>query len=119
MRTKALFTVLSEKLRDGEVIFVDNIKVDEIKTKKVKEILSSLSSVAGFEGLATKKNNAAYITLMGKDENIEKSFRNFGNVVLNTIENINLLDVLNHKYLVITDPEKSIEVIGRKFAKTA
>jgi large subunit ribosomal protein L4 len=122
MRAKALYTVLSEKLRDGEVLFVDNLGTGEIKTKKAKEILVSLSGVAGFDGLAAKKRNAAYITLAQKDDNMEKSFKNFGNVNLNTVENMNLLDVLNYKYLVITDPEKSIEVIekrGKKTAKTA
>jgi len=67
--------------------------------------------------LATKKKNAAYITFTQKDENTEKSFKNFGNIAMNTIENMNILDVLNHKYLVITDPEKSIEVIGRRMNK--
>ncbi len=117
MRAKALYTVLSGKLRDGEVLFVDKMETSEIKTKKAKEMLNSLGSVEGFDGLATKKKNAAYITFTQKDENTEKSFKNFGNVALNTIENMNILDVLNHKYLVITDPEKSIEVIGRRMNK--
>lgn len=117
MRAKALYTVLSEKLRDGEVLFVDKLETGEIKTKKAKEVLVSLSGVEGFDGLATKKKNAAYITFSQKNENTEKSFQNFGNVNLNTVENMNLLDVLNHKYLVITDPEKSIEVIEKRMSK--
>lgn len=122
MRAKALYTVLSEKLRDGEVLFVDKIETGEIKTKKAKEVLVSLGNVSGFAGLASKKKNAAYITLMQKDDTLEKSFKNFGNVDLGTVESINLLDVLNHKYLVIIDPKKSVEVIekrGKKMTKVS
>lgn len=119
MRAKALFTVLSEKLRDGEILFVEKIDTGEIKTKKAKDFIVSLSKVEGFDALATKKKNAAFITLPQRDENTEKSFQNFGNVKLNTIENINVLDVLNNKYLIITNPEKSIEVILNRGSKTS
>jgi len=117
MRAKALYTVLSEKLRDGELLFVDKLETGEIKTKKAKELIVSLSKMEGFDALATKKRNAAFITLPQRDENTEKSFQNFGNMNLNTINNINILDVLNNKYLIITDPEKSIEVISSRGSK--
>ncbi len=117
MRIKALYTVLSEKKRDGEILFIDKLETDEIKTNKAKEVLVSLSKIDGFDGLVTKKKNTAYITLSQKNENTEKSFQNFSNVNLNTIENLNLLDVLNYKYLVISDPQKSVEVIEKRGVK--
>ena len=39
MRTKALYTVLSQKLRDNEVLFVDALNFDAPKTKDAKAIL--------------------------------------------------------------------------------
>ena len=43
MKVKALFTLLSQKLRDGEFLFVDSIKFSEPKTKEAKNILSNLA----------------------------------------------------------------------------
>jgi len=117
MRAKALYTVLSRKLKDGEVLFVDKIETNEPKTKLVKGVLSSLASVSGFEGVSTKKRNALYIASTTENDNTEKSFRNFGNVSLGNVLNMNILDVINNKYLIITEPEESIKVIENRMAK--
>jgi len=101
------------------VLFVDKIEIDGAKTKKAKDVLSSLSSVSGFEELSTKKKNAIYLTLAEKSETTERGFKNFGNVKLDTVENLNLLGVLNNKYLIITGPEKTIGVIENRIKKTA
>jgi len=119
MRAKALFTVLSRKLQDGEVLFVDKIETGEVKTKNAKEILSSLGKISGFEDMVKKKKNALYITTMSDDKNTRNSFNNFGNIALGRVENLNILNILNHKYLIITEPEKSIETISSRIVKTA
>ncbi len=49
MKAKALFTLLSQKMRDGEVVFIDSLKFDAPKAKDAKAVLSSLSSIKGFE----------------------------------------------------------------------
>ena len=116
MRAKALCTVLSGKYRDGEILFVDDMTLSEIKTARAKEVLQSLSGVSGFEGLATKRRNAAYIALPEWDENTGKSFANFGNVRLDRVNYLNPLDLLKYKYLIISAPEKSLEFIGGKRA---
>ncbi len=117
MRAKALYTVLSRKLKDGEVLFVDKIETSEPKTKLVKDILTSLGAISGFEGVSTKKRNALYIASAIENDNTEKSFRNFGNVSLCNVLNMNILDVINNKYLIITEPEESIKVIENRMAK--
>ena len=119
MKAKALYTVLSRKLNDGEVLFVDKIETKEIKTKNAKEILSSFGKISGFEDIAKKKKNTLYITTTSDDDNTRKSFSNFGNIALGKVENLNLLNILNHKYLVITEPEKSIETISKRMVKVA
>ena len=45
---------------------------------------------------------------------IKKSFGNFGNVEVDETRNLNVLDVLTYKYVVIVDPKKSIESIEGK-----
>ncbi|GMQ95053.1 MAG: 50S ribosomal protein L4 [Patescibacteria group bacterium] len=117
MRAKALYTVLSEKLRSGEVMFVNKLDVGDIKTKKAKEIISALSGISGFEGLATKKRNAVYIAVLGKDENVKKSFRNFSNMRLEDVERMNPSRILNYKYLIISSPDESIKYIAGKLKK--
>ncbi len=117
MRAKALYTILSAKFKKGQILFVDNINFSEPKTKEALKTLSSLSSVKGFTDLLSKKRNAAYIALSSKDKNTEKSFNNFGNLEVDEIRNINPVDLVNFKYLVIENPEKGLATISGKLSK--
>jgi len=49
MRDKALFIVLSQKLRDGEIMFVDDIAFDEPKTKTAMDAIAKLATMKGNE----------------------------------------------------------------------
>lgn len=111
VRAKALYVALSKKYKDGEILFVDNIGIETPKTKSAKGILESLSKIKGFEGLATKKKNAAFISLGRKDLNVLKSFNNFGNIEVGETRNLNPMDILNYKYLIIENPDDSVEFI--------
>jgi large subunit ribosomal protein L4 len=117
VKTKALYTILSQKLRDNEVLFVDALGFSEPKAKEAKLVVNRLAGVKGYESLATKKKNAALITLSKKDAAVEKSFNNFGNIEVEEIRNINPLAVLNYKYLVIANPDESLKIIGGKIEK--
>lgn len=110
MRTKALYAALSEKIRDGSVLFVDTLALEAPKTAAAKTILESLAGVKGYETLESK-HNAAIIYLTEKDENTAKSFRNFGNVSVKLVRNANPLDVLNHKNVIIVDPEAASAIL--------
>jgi large subunit ribosomal protein L4 len=114
MKAKALFTIISKKLADGEVIFVDTLSFKEPKAKQAKEVLAKLGAIKGFEQLASKRKNAAYIGISEKSENTSKSFGNFGNVEVDTIANVNPLDVLKYKYLVIANPAESVKILEKK-----
>jgi len=113
-KIKALFSTLSQKMKDGEILFVDDFKFEVPKTKEAKNVLTSLSGIKGFEGLVDKKNNSAYIALGERDENVEKSFSNFGNMLVGELRNINTLDIVNYKYLIITKPKESIDFLVSK-----
>lgn len=107
MKTKALFTVLSEKFKKGHILFVDNFDTTTGKTKDNAFALQSLSQIKGFERLAGKKTTA---TLVLPDINIKtaRALRNIPQISIEYVKNINPVDVLTYKYLIITDPEKSI-----------
>ena len=115
MKVAALYSVLSEKMRHGEIIFVDSLSsIEEIKTKTAKDFLTNISKVSGFEGLATKRKNCAYFAT-GKDNDAAlKSFANFGNIELSNVSEMNPVKLLNYKYLVITDPKEALEFIENK-----
>lgn len=114
MKVKALFTALSEKLRNNQILFVDNVSLSAIKTKDAQEMLNTLSKVAGFETLNTKKKNNIYLALPAKDEVAQKSFGNIYHVHLDELRNINPVDVLSYRYLVIVAPQESVELLAKK-----
>lgn len=116
MSTQALAVVLSSKLKDGKVLFVDAPSMDEPKTAEAKKMLNTLSKVEGFEMLSNRRNNSALIAFSKNDENLVKSFRNMGNVGLAETKNINPASVLSYKYLVIMNPEESLEALEKRLA---
>lgn len=109
----ALYSILSRKLKDNEIIFVDSINFEKPKTKEAKSIIINLSKVKGFETLSTKKHNTAIVALDKKSDFVYKSFNNFGNISVEEFRNINPVSILNHKYLVITNPEESLKVFKK------
>ncbi len=115
MRAKALFVALSRKLRDGEVIFVDSLNLSAPKTAQAKKALSGLASVKGFEALSgSKKHNLALIASPEKSEAAAKSFRNIGSVQFDSVANLNPVNVLKYKYIVIENPEAAVATIAKR-----
>lgn len=113
-KNKALFTILSAKFKDGEIVFVDNIMTGDKKTKIAGECLKSLSKVSGLEKISYKKGNRALICLSQKDEDTLKSFGNINTVSVEEIRNIDPVTVLNYKYIVISNPEDSIKILEQR-----
>ena len=118
MKAKALFTIISKKFRDGEVFFLDTLKTSEPKAKEGLAVLKNISKIKGGEYILAKTNNSAYITVMKKDTNLDRAFRNFGNIKLDEVRNLNPLEILNYKYLIIENPEESIKLMEAKMAVT-
>lgn len=116
MRVKALYTVLSEKLRNNEVLFVDSLSFAEPKTKEAKSVLAGLATIKGAESLANKKNSAAFLALGQKNENAARSFNNFSNIEVSTVADMSPVALMNHKYVIITDPKESVAFIEGKMA---
>ena len=114
MKVKALFTLLSQKLKDGELLFVDSIKFSEPKAKEAKSILSNLSKISGFEKILSKKNNSVLIILGKNNINTTKSFNNFNNTEIINVKSLSSVDLLKYKHIVITEPEESVAFIEGK-----
>jgi large subunit ribosomal protein L4 len=117
MRSKALFVALSQKLRDGQILFVDGFDKVSGKTKDMKEILKSFESVKGFETINTKKHNNIFMTSPEVNEELKNGLKNFSHVTLHDIRNLNVIDVMNFRYLVISNPEASVDFLQSKLTK--
>ncbi len=111
MSGKALLVALSQKLRAGEVLFVDSLIVEKPSAKEAKLFLSAFAT-HGFS--MTKRKNAAFIALPSAHKSTLKSFSNFGNIEAQEVRNLNPVSVLSAKYLVIVDPKAAIEILSRK-----
>ena len=119
MRVAAFASVLSRKLQDGEVIFVDSFDFKLPKTKEAMAVLGALAKASGRSELATKRKNAAVIALSEKNANIEKSFSNIGSLVTSEVRNLNPVEIMNKKFLVIEKPDVSIKILQSRFNKAA
>ncbi len=110
MRAQALFSVLSKKLKDGEILFVETLAVPKINTKVAVGILKNLTKAGNLKNVQTRKPKIL-VALHGRNENAEKSFRNIA--ILDTVflKNINPLVVLNYKYLIIENPVESVKFL--------
>lgn len=111
MRAKALVLALSQKMRDGEVVFVDSFALDVPKTAAAKKTLMALGKIKGMERLASKPRNAALIAFSDPTEASIKSFRNLGNVRTASVRDLNPVTVLGNSYLVIENPAAAIAIL--------
>ena len=118
VRAKALATVLSKKFADQEVIFVDSLSMEEPKAKEAKATLVAIAKGANQEMLATKRKNAALVVLSDRNIATEKSFRNFGNIEVAQAKDINPVDLLTYKFVVVVDAPSSVEILEKRVATT-
>jgi len=119
VRAKALATVLSKKLEDSEVIFVESFaNLTAPKTAEGKKIIKAIATGAGQEALATKRKNAMVVILPKRNEAVEKSFQNFGNIEVKQAKDINPVDLLTYKYTVVAEPKSTIEILEKRIGGT-
>ncbi len=114
MRAKALASVFSKKQADGEVLFVDAITFAEPKTRDAKTMLRALSDGSKQASLATKRKNAALIVLSERNLATEKSFRNFGNLSVAMAKDVNPVDLLTYKYVIVAAPDASLDILKQR-----
>ncbi|MFA5000155.1 MAG: 50S ribosomal protein L4 [Patescibacteria group bacterium] len=112
MKQKALFMALSDKVATSSLVVLDKLECAEYKTKKFNEIMTVLEK-------KVLNNNRRDILVVNdvKDEKTRNSGRNLAGVKLINLENINLLEILNHKNLLLT--EKAVEILSGRYSKEA
>ncbi|HEX5775010.1 MAG TPA: 50S ribosomal protein L4 [Candidatus Paceibacterota bacterium] len=117
MRTAALASVLSRKWKDGEILFVDSLSFAAPKTSEARAALVAASTAAGMPQLVAKRKNAAVLALSKKDANTEKSFRNMSNILTEEVRNLNPVDLMNKRYLIIENPVEALPILSARLTK--
>ena len=101
VRRLALLSARSSKAADGGIVLVDELKVDEFKTKAIVKMLESL-----------KSGKKALIVTDGVDEKVVKSAANIPGVKTTTANLINTYDILNaDTFIASVDAAKKIEEV--------
>lgn len=117
MKVAALFSLLSAKVKEGKVLFVDNIDLTTGKTKDADEVIKGLSNVEGFTTLRHKKHNNVYLSVKKGEEMSKRAFRNLPYLTLHNMDDLNPLDIANTRYLLISNVEETVEYLSSKIAK--
>lgn len=120
MRRKALFMVLTDKVKKGLLLILDKLNIEQPKTKLMKEIVNI--QIKNFENQKTetkkdkiKKNKPESILfiLPQLDKDIIRASQNILKTGTIEAKNLNVLDILKYKYLIM--PQAAIEVIEKTF----
>ncbi|MEA3452886.1 MAG: 50S ribosomal protein L4 [Patescibacteria group bacterium] len=110
MRRAALFSALSAKANDNEILVIDKISIEEPKTKILYNLLNNLLKKMKKEAL-----KSSLIVVPKKDDVLLKAIKNIPGVELIEARNLNILDILSFKYLILS--EESIKTIKDTFLK--
>ena len=89
-RRAALKSVLTSRVQENKLIVLDELKLDEIKTKNFKQIMDNL------------KVEKAMVVLGAQDANVIASAKNLPTISTAVAENINVYDILKGDTLVLT-----------------
>ena len=101
VRRLAMFSALSSKVKENEIIVVDSLEFEAPKTKEMVKFLEAVN--------AQKK---ALIVTDAKNENVVKSASNIPGVATTTATQMNVYEIINHNSFIITkDAVKKIEEV--------
>lgn len=101
-RRLALKSVLTSKVQENKFIVLDELKMDEVKTKKFVEVMNNL------------KVANALVVVPENDANVVLSARNVASVKTASVNTINVYDVLKYDTVVAT--KATVEAIEEVYA---
>ncbi len=86
----ALKSALTSRVNEEKLLVLDELKLDEIKTKNMQKVLDNL------------KVKKAIVIIDGDDQNIVMSTKNIPNVITASAEMINVYDIMKYSTVVMT-----------------
>jgi len=96
IKKDAIKMVLSQKFRDGEIKIIESINLKEKKTIQMDKFFRNLLKIE-------KKFPKVLFLIDSKNDILKKSTKNLSYVKIMNAENIDLIEILNNKYLVISE----------------
>lgn len=117
MKQNAMMMAISDRLHENAMAIIDEFVVTEYKTKIVNDTIRNIEkAVLNKEAKEAKRVKRSILILTdAKDEKTKYSTRNLAGVKFLNLENINLLDLLQYKNLVIT--KSSVEKLEALYKK--
>lgn len=99
----ALKSVLSDKVKNNEIIILDKLELKKGKTKDIIEV---------FNNLHLDSNNKVLIVIDKEDDLIKRAVHNLKDAMVITANKINTYDLVNYEKMIITkDALKIIEEV--------
>jgi len=92
MRRLALRCVFSAKVKDGELKVLEQLKLDQVKTKEMLRILAALGV-----------DSSALIATTEPEENVTRAVRNVPGIKTIPASLLNVVDILSYKMLIMTE----------------
>jgi large subunit ribosomal protein L4 len=105
MRREALRAALSAKAADGEIVLVNQLTLEQPKTREIKAVLSNLVGA----------DNTALVLLSERNDDLELAMRNMSEVQYIRASYLNVRDLLKHDTVVI--PLDALEVLKNWLSK--
>jgi len=97
----AMKSALSSKVLENDLVVLDSLTLNEIKTKEMVKVLNNLNI-----------DSKALIVLPEKDEVVIRSANNIPGVKTTLVNTLNVYDILNHdKFIVTKDAVAKIEEV--------
>lgn len=122
MRQNAMLMVLSDKVANNRFIILDKLEMAEYKTKVFNQIINGFASKI-FTDLKVaqaktekKSGKPSFLIIVDQgDDKLNYSARNLAGVELSNIDNINIVELLKYKNLIIT--RAGVEKLEKRYNK--
>lgn len=112
MKQKALAMVLTDKVKSNNFILLDKVEVKDFKTKDVDKVLQKAEKEIVKGNKEEKKAKRSILLIdIAKNEKLKFSARNLEGVGTINANNINILDLLKYRNLVLT--KDALEIIQK------
>ena len=103
MRRLAMLSALSSKVKENEIIVMDEIKFEAPKTKEMVKMLENI-----------KAGKKALIVMAEKDDNVIRSAANIPGIRTALVSTMNVYDIINHTNFIVT--KEAVEKIEEVYS---
>jgi large subunit ribosomal protein L4 len=105
MKRKALLMCLSDRAKDEKIVLLDKLELENFSTKKFLEIINKLPN----------KEKKTLLVLSDNNKKVIKSAANLAKIKTIEHSNLNVVDILDHEYLVLpVEALRAVEEVLKK-----